>query len=60
MAKQRNLRRVTQPKRAVEQVKEVDFATEYHYVLSDLKRFWTLALVMFGMLIVLALVLPAL
>lgn len=60
MAKRSHARRVNQPRRAPEQAKEVDFSTEYGYVLSDLKRFWALALIMFGVLIALALVLPAL
>ena len=37
--------------------KEVDFASEYHYVASDLKRFAFLAVAMFATLVVLALVL---
>jgi len=36
--------------------KKVDFATEYHYVLGDLKRFAILAVAMFATLMVLALV----
>ena len=35
----------------------VDFSTEYHYVVSDLRRFGILAVAMFATLIVLALVL---
>ena len=35
---------------------EVDFKTEYHYVLNDLRRFAYLAVAMFATLIVLALV----
>ena len=34
--------------------KEVNFATEYHYVLDDLKRIAILAAAMFGVLILLA------
>ena len=37
--------------------KEVDFRSEYQYVLSDLKRFAVLAVAMFATLVVLALVL---
>ena len=37
--------------------KEVDFASEYRYVVSDLKRFGILAVVMFAALIALALLL---
>ena len=37
---------------------EVDFRSEYRYVLSDLKRIGILAAVMFGVLIGLALILP--
>ena len=37
--------------------KQPDFATEYRYVLSDLKRFAILAVAMFATLIILALVL---
>ena len=36
---------------------KVDFSTEYHYVLSDLKRFGILAAGMFVLLVVLALTL---
>ena len=36
--------------------KEVDFATEYHYVVSDLKRFAFLAMAMLATLVVLAMV----
>ena len=36
--------------------KKVDFATEYRYVISDLKRFGILAVAMFATLIVLAFV----
>lgn len=35
---------------------KVDFATEYHYVLKDLRRFGILAVAMFATLIALALV----
>lgn len=38
----------------------VNFSEEYHYVLADLKRVGILALVMFGVLIGLAFLLPAL
>ena len=34
--------------------KEVDFATEYHYVLGDLKRIAILAAAMFAVLVFLA------
>ena len=37
--------------------KKVDFSTEYHYVLNDLRRFGILAVAMFATLIVLALAL---
>jgi hypothetical protein len=57
MARRRS-RRTSQPRRAPEQAKEVDFSVEYHYVISDLKRFGLLALAMFALLIVLALALP--
>ena len=36
---------------------KVDFASEYHYVINDLKRFALTALAMFATLIILALVL---
>ena len=36
---------------------KVDFATEYHYVITDLRRFGILALAMFATLVVLALAL---
>ena len=36
---------------------EVDFASEYHYVLGDLKRIGVLAVAMFATLIALALIL---
>jgi len=38
------------------EAKKVDFATEYRYVISDLKRFAILAVAMFATLIVLAFV----
>ena len=38
----------------------VNFSEEYHYVVADLKRVGILALVMFGVLIGLAFLLPAL
>ena len=60
MAKRRRARRGGQPARAAEPVHEVDFASEYHYVMSDLKRFGLLALAMLALLVVLALALPAL
>jgi hypothetical protein len=37
-------------------VKEVDFSTEYHYVLEDLKRIAIIAVVLLALLIVVALV----
>lgn len=60
MTKRRRSRRVTPTTRRTEPVNEVDFASEYHYVMTDLKRFGLLALAMLGLLIVLALTLPAL
>jgi hypothetical protein len=60
MAKRRRSRPAGPPKRAPEPASKVDFATEYHYVVSDLKRFGLLALAMLGLLIALALALPAL
>ncbi len=56
---------VAQPTRIVRPVrppvtqnkaKEVDFAEEYHYVVEDLKRIAVIALLLLGLLIVLALV----
>ena len=41
---------------AVARGAEVDFASEYHYVLGDLKRIGILAVAMFATLIVLALI----
>ena len=46
----------TKPSSSSTRGKEVDFAAEYHYVMSDLKRFALLAVAMFATLIVLALV----
>ncbi len=60
MAKRSRSRRVRQARAAVEQAPEVDFSTEYHYVLSDLRRFGILAVAMFALLIALALILPPL
>ncbi|MHB1296286.1 MAG: hypothetical protein ACYC4R_15000 [Anaerolineae bacterium] len=37
---------------------KVDFATEYHYVLADLRRVGILAAAMFATLIILAVTLP--
>ena len=45
------------PSRPSASPKKVDFATEYHYVLGDLKRFAILAAVMFASLVALALIL---
>jgi hypothetical protein len=36
--------------------KEVDFAQEYHYVVEDLKRIALIALILFVLLIVLAII----
>ena len=41
---------------ATEQAPPVDFSSEYHYVLADLKRLGLIALGLFALLIVLALV----
>lgn len=38
-------------------VEQVDFANEYRYVLSDLRRFALLAMTMFALLVILALIL---
>jgi hypothetical protein len=46
----------TTPKGAPPATKEVDFKTEYRYVLADLKRIGVVAACMFATLIVLALV----
>jgi len=43
-------------KKAAQPAKKVDFATEYRYVLTDLRRFGILAVSMFATLIVLALI----
>lgn len=56
-AARRKRARAIRKTKTVQQPEKVDFATEYHYVLSDLKRFAILALAMFATLIVLALVL---
>jgi hypothetical protein len=60
MAKRSRSKRSGQSRAAAEQAPEVDFSVEYHYVLSDLKRFGILAVAMFALLIVLAVALPAL
>jgi len=46
----------TTGKAAAASAKEVDFRTEYRYVLGDLKRIGILAASMFAMLVVLALI----
>ncbi len=47
--------RPTQPIHTVtQQPKEVDFATEYHYVIEDLKRIAITAVALFVLLIILA------
>jgi len=50
--------RIARPPRAPSEprVKEVDFRTEYHYVIEDLKRIAIFAAGLFALLIVLALV----
>lgn len=53
-AKRRRSPRKPAASRASAAPKEVDFATEYHYVLDDLKRIAILAAAMFGVLILLA------
>jgi hypothetical protein len=45
------------PKAAAAAAKEVDFRTEYRYVLGDLKRIGILAAAMFATLVILAMVL---
>ena len=51
-------RPISQGQSAAEQAQpaKVDFSTEYHYVLKDLRRFGILALAMFVTLITLALI----
>jgi hypothetical protein len=60
MAKRSRSRRARASGARADQAPEVDFATEYHYVLSDLKRFALLAVAMFALLIILAFALPPL
>ena len=49
--------RSVRPPRAEAQAKQVNFASEYHYVVEDLKRIAFYAAGLFALLIVLAIIL---
>ncbi len=55
-ARRKGSYRATARKQAPPEPEPVDFREEYRYVLSDLKRFGILAVSMFALLVILALV----